>query len=125
MVTRWQYIYRLSEKAQEEAKRLILSVNNILVTCKWYANLFLLKIWFLACTTLQKFVLVYVVKELHFLRVHEVVYALPAWQLHYMPKLGCAFNESDYQTTVGRVLLYEALPEGSEFYWVNKIMKKS
>ncbi len=29
------------------------------------------------------------------------------------------------QTTVGRVILYEALPKGSEFSWVNKVMKKS
>jgi DNA-directed RNA polymerase subunit beta' len=29
------------------------------------------------------------------------------------------------ETTVGRVILYEALPEGAKFEWVNKIMAKS
>ena len=28
-------------------------------------------------------------------------------------------------TTVGRVILFEALPEGSDFHWVNKVIKKS
>lgn len=29
------------------------------------------------------------------------------------------------ETTVGRVILYEALPQGAEFSWVNKVMSKS
>ena len=29
------------------------------------------------------------------------------------------------ETTVGRVILFEALPEGSDFNWVNKVMTKS
>ena len=33
-------------------------------------------------------------------------------------------NDQIIQTTVGRVILYEALPEGADFYWVNKVMKK-
>lgn len=28
------------------------------------------------------------------------------------------------ETTVGRVLLYEALPENTEFEWINKAVKK-
>jgi len=29
-----------------------------------------------------------------------------------------------YETTVGRVLIYQALPKGSEFIWVNKVLRK-
>ena len=28
------------------------------------------------------------------------------------------------ETTVGRVILFEALPKGSDFNWVNKVMTK-
>ena len=28
------------------------------------------------------------------------------------------------ETTVGRVIFFEALPEGSDFHWINKSLKK-
>ena len=47
-------------------------------------------------------------------------------KFHCMQKLAfvCQCYEL-VQTTVGRVILFDALPEETDFSWVNKIMKKS
>jgi len=44
--------------------------------------------------------------------------------LHAAIKLRLPSNET-VDTTVGRTILFDALPEGSSFAWVNKIMRKS
>ncbi len=47
-------------------------------------------------------------------------------KLIYMLRLMCVYRQGEIvQTTVGRVVLFEALPKGSDFHWVNKVIKKS
>ena len=111
--------------AQEEAKRLILSVNNVLSPANGKP----------ICVPSQDMVLGlhYLTKvrsDAHgegitFSSAQEVVYAFQHGSVDLHAKINVRFNNQIVQTTVGRVLLYEALPAGSEFYWVNKIMKKA
>jgi DNA-directed RNA polymerase subunit beta' len=115
----------LSRMAQEEAKRLILSVNNVLSPANGKP----------ICVPSQDMVLGlhYLTKVrsgargegINFSSVAEVVYAFQHHSVDLHAKINVRLNDQIVQTTVGRVLLYEALPAGSEFYWVNKIMKKS
>ena len=115
----------LSRMAQEEAKRLILSVNNVLSPANGKP----------ICVPSQDMVLGlhYLTKvrsDAHgegitFSSAQEVVYAFQHGSVDLHAKINVRFNNQIVQTTVGRVLLYEALPAGSEFYWVNKIMKKA
>ena len=62
-----------------------------------------------------------------FSSTQEVISAYPdgaSWL--YMQELNVRLpHGAIVETTVGRVILFEALPEGSDFHWVNKIMKKS
>ncbi len=51
-------------------------------------------------------------------------YELGSVDLHARIKVRLK-NASMAETTVGRVILYEALPEGSNFDWVNKVVAKS
>ena len=115
----------LSRMAQEEAKRLILSVNNVLSPANGKP----------ICVPSQDMVLGlhYLTKVragacgegITFCNVQEVVYAFQHGSVALHAKINVRFVEQIIQTTVGRVLLFEALPTGSEFYWVNKIMKKA
>jgi DNA-directed RNA polymerase subunit beta' len=61
-----------------------------------------------------------------FASIKEVISAFQFGQavLHARIKVRLSNNEI-VETTVGRVLLYDALPEGSEFYWINKVLKRS
>ncbi len=51
-------------------------------------------------------------------------YASGATALHARIKVRLA-DGALVETTVGRVILYEALPKGARFEWVNKVMSKS
>lgn len=57
----------------------------------------------------------------------EVVsaYQLQALDLHARIKVRLENNKPLVETTVGRVLLFESLPAGSDFEWVNKVVAKS
>lgn len=61
-----------------------------------------------------------------FADTREVISAfqLDAVGLHARIKVRVG-TEGIIETTVGRVLLFDALPEGSDFAWVNKVMKSS
>jgi DNA-directed RNA polymerase subunit beta' len=58
--------------------------------------------------------------------IDEVVYAYQSKKanLHAQIKLRLKTGKI-VETTVGRVLLYVALPEGSDFSWINQVMRKS
>lgn len=115
----------LSRMAQEEAKRLMLSVNNVLAPANGKP----------ICVPSQDMVLGlhYLTKVrsgakgegISFSDVQEVVSAFQHGSVDLHAKINVRFVDQVVQTTVGRVLLYEALPEGSDFYWVNKIIKKA
>ena len=42
-----------------------------------------------------------------------------------MLRSNLSLNDAIVETTVGRVIIYESLPKGSEFEWVNKVLKKN
>lgn len=62
-----------------------------------------------------------------FASMQEVVsaYQLNSLNLHARIKVRLSAESDLVETTVGRVILYEALPEGSDFSWVNKVVSKS
>ena len=61
-----------------------------------------------------------------FSNIQEVVTAFQCGQVVLHAKVHVRLaNGTIVETTVGRVLLFEALPDGADFNWVNKIMKRS
>ena len=66
------------------------------------------------------------VKELSFANLQEVITAFQFDQVALHAKIKVRLDKDKIvDTTVGRVLLFDALPDGSDFNWVNKVMKKS
>ena len=64
-------------------------------------------------------------KVLYFQAVHEVIAAYQCEQVDLHAKINVRIEHDEMvQTTVGRVILFEALPDGSDFHWVNKVLKK-
>ncbi len=55
----------------------------------------------------------------------EVVTAFQFEKVNLHARIKVRINNKIYDTTAGRVLLFDALPEGSDFNWVNKVLKKS
>ena len=116
----------LSQKAQEESKNLILSTKNILISFQWssgYRSFTGYGSW--ASLYDQSALQVQRVKELVFANVDEVITAYQYGQvgLHAQIKLRLT-DDQLVETTVGVLFLFEALPEGSEFHWVNKVIEK-
>ncbi len=115
----------LSKKAQDECERLILSTKNILSPASGRP---------LAVPSQDMVLGLYYLTKARcgaqgegtiFSGVSEVIasHQLGSTALHARVKV--RINNEMYETTVGRVVLYEALPEGSDFHWVNKVMNKS
>ena len=57
--------------------------------------------------------------------LHEVVYAFQHGSVDLHAKINVRLNDQISSNNCWTCILYEALPAGSEFYWVNKIMKKA
>ena len=117
----------LSKRAQEEAKRLILSTNNILSPANGRPITVPSQDMVLGLHYMTKIRCNAKGEGIIFLKSRRSYYGISMWMklhLHAQIKVRLASGEI-VETTVGRVILYEALPEGSDFHWVNKIMKKS
>ena len=116
----------LSKKARQEANNLMLSSKNILSPSSGKP----------VATPSQDMVLglYYMTKGrknvkgsgLIFSDIQEVVYAYQHGQINVQApiSLRLKLGSNPIQTTVGRVLLYETLPEGTVFEWINKAVKK-
>jgi len=60
-----------------------------------------------------------------FSSISEVVYAYQHKKVNIQAQIKIRLQSGNIvETTVGRVLLFEALPQGSDFNWVNKAVKK-
>lgn len=116
----------LSKKAQAECKNLILSSLNILSPANGRP---------LTCPSQDMVLGLYYITKVRvgarghgsvFRSIAEVISAFQceAVELHASIKVRLPNNEL-VSTTVGRVLLYDALPEGSDFSWINKVMNKT
>ena len=116
----------LSKKAQWEAKQLILSTQNLLSSSNGKP----------VAVPSQEMVigLHYLTKARRNLRGEGIVFSrvaevISAFQcksvdLHTLIKLRLE-DSTIVDTTVGRVLLFDALPKGSDFAWINRVMKRS
>lgn len=116
----------LSSRARQESQELMLSTRNILSPANGRP----------LTVPSQEMVLglYYLTKARAGLRGEGIIFASPSEvvmafqckqvELHTRIKVRLGDNKL-VTTTVGRVLLFNALPLGSEFAWINKIMKKS
>ena len=115
----------LSKKSQDESKKLVLSARNILSPASGRP----------ITVPSQDMVLGmhYITKLRHnskgeglvFADTHEVMTAFQHGKIDLHARIKVRLNDEIVDTSVGRVVLYDALPKGSKFFWVNKIMKKS
>jgi DNA-directed RNA polymerase subunit beta' len=116
----------LSLRAQEECRNLILSSKNILSPSNGRP---------LTIPTLELVLGLYFLTKarcglkgegLVFSSAAEVVSAYQCKQVELHARIKVRLKDRRIvSTTVGRVLFFEALPEGSDFAWINKIVKKS
>jgi DNA-directed RNA polymerase subunit beta' len=116
----------LSRRAQEESKKLIVSTRNILSPANGRPVTVPSQDMVLGLHFMTKARRNIPGEGITFSNLDEVVTAFQCGEasLHAQIKVRLENNEI-VETTVGRVLLFQALPKGSEFHWVNKIMKKS
>jgi len=116
----------LSKRAQLEAKNLMLSSHNILSPSNGRpiavpSQDMVLGLYFM--TKGRKNV---VGEGLKFSSVQEVVFAHQHDKLSLHASIEVRLSDGKLvETTVGRVLLYEILPDGALFEWINKAMKKN
>ena len=115
----------LSKKAQEESHELILSTQNILAPSNGRPVTVPSQDMVLGLHYMTKVRLGGLGEGITFSNVKEVITAYQCEQASLHTKINLRLYNEIIETTVGRVLLFEALPEGSEFHWINKIMKRS
>lgn len=116
----------LSAKAQAEAKELILSTKNVLSPANGKPVTVPSQDMVLGLHYITKVRCNERGEGIAFSSVQEVItaYQMGKAGLHARIKVRLSAN-SIVETTVGRVLLFAALPEGSEFGWINRVMRKS
>jgi len=116
----------LSKKAQQESDRLVLSTNNILSAANGRPITVPSQDMVLGLHYMTKIRKGSRGEGIVFSNVSEVVnaYQCSSVDLHAQIKVRLDANIV-VDTTVGRVLFYEALPQGSDFQWINKVLKRS
>lgn len=116
----------LSDEAQKESKALMLSTENILSPANGRPIAVPSKDMILGLYYLTKGRCNLKGEGIVFGSIDEVITAFQHEQveLHARIKLREPFTSKIINTTVGRVILYAALPKGSDYQWVNKVMKK-
>ncbi len=115
----------LSQKARLEAEKLMLSTKNILSPASGRplptpSQDMVLGLYYM--TKGRKNVLG---EGLVFSSVDEVIYAFQHGQVDIQASIKLRMKAGNIvETTVGRVILFEALPDTAEIEWVNKAVKK-
>lgn len=115
----------LSKNAQIESESLMLSTKNILSISNGRPIAVPTKDMILGLYYLTKVRCNSKGEGLVFGSLQEVITAHQHGVIDLHARI--SFRNKDkqiYQTTTGRVLLYAALPEGSDFNWINKVVKK-
>lgn len=117
----------LSKRAQQEAEALILSTQNILSPASGKPLTVPSQDMVLGLYYMSKIRNKVPGEGITFSFVQEVISAYQMGQVHLHARIKVRLSEEEglVSTTVGRVLLYDALPAGSRFEWVNKILKGS
>jgi DNA-directed RNA polymerase subunit beta' len=116
----------LNDFAQEECKKLILSTNNILSPANGRPVTVPDQDMVLGLHYMTKLRSQEIGEGIVFSSMQEVILAfqLGKVKLHSRIKFRLEDN-SLVETTVGRALIFDALPQGSDFGWINKVLKKS
>ncbi|MCL4360743.1 DNA-directed RNA polymerase subunit beta' [Candidatus Dependentiae bacterium] len=115
----------LSSQAILEAKNLVLSVNNLLSPASGKPVAVPSQDMVLGLHYITKVRANVAGENTIFTNTSEVVSAYQYKQVDLHARIKVRIDEQLVDTTTGRVLFYEALPKGSDFNWVNKIMTKS
>lgn len=117
----------LSKKAQEESRQLVLSTKNILSPASGRPITVPSQDMVLGLHYITKVRCGAQGEGTVFSNVAEVINAFQhkSVNLHARIKVRLENEKELVETTVGRVIFYDSLPQGSEFHWINKILKKS
>ncbi len=115
----------LSKNAKEESSTLILSTQNILSAANGRPVMVPTQDMVLGLHYITKVRLQEQGEGIVFASPAEVVSAYQMGQAKLHARIKVRLNGDLVETTVGRVMLFEALPQGSQFAWVNKVMTKS
>ncbi len=116
----------LSKKSRKEAVRLMLSTQNILSPSNGRPIVVPTQDMILGLYYLTKGRKNLEGESIVFSSVEEVVYAYQHQKIAIQASIKVRLAQYQNQlveTTVGRVLLFEALPEGSDINWINKAVK--
>jgi len=114
----------LSKVAQDEVRRLLLSTFNILSPANGKPTTFPSQDMVLGLYYMTKIRQYAQGEGILFGSLQEVVSAFQYKQVNLHAKIKVRVAGSIIETTTGRVLLYDALPQGSDLEWVNKVMTK-
>jgi DNA-directed RNA polymerase subunit beta' len=116
----------LSKKAQEESQNLILSSKNIMSSANGRPIMVPSQDMVLGLHYMTKVRNGELGEGIVFSSVQEVITAYQHKQVALHAKIQVRLSEKEelVQTTVGRVIVYESLPQGSDFDWINRILKK-
>jgi DNA-directed RNA polymerase subunit beta' len=116
----------LSERAQQECKELVLSTKNILSPASGRPTTVPSQDMVLGLHYITKARCKALGEGLVCANVAEVVNAFQHKSVDLHARIKVRLDSGEMvETTVGRVILFESLPKGSEFHWINKILKKS
>jgi DNA-directed RNA polymerase subunit beta' len=116
----------LSESARLESKHLILATQNILSAANGRPVTVPSQDMVLGLHFITKIRCNQKGEGIVFANTDEVVSAYQMGQVHLHARIKVRVDGSDLtETSVGRVVLYKALPEGSDFAWINRVMKKT
>ncbi len=113
----------LSKKSQEESKRLILTSNNVLSSQNGRSTKVPSQDMVLGLHYLTKVRCNAVGEGTLFSNLKEVITANQHKKADLHARIKVRINNEIIDTTVGRVILFDVLPEGSDFSWINKVMK--
>ncbi len=116
----------LSKASRDECEKLVLSTKNILSASNGRPVTVPSQDMVLGLHYITKLRLHEKGEGIIFSSAAEVVSAYQFGQAKLHAKIKLRLESgSMIETTVGRVILFEALPKGSDFDWVNKVMTKS
>ena len=115
----------LNDRAQQESKNLILSTNNIISAANGRPVTVPDKEMVLGLHYMTKVRCNERGEGIVFANLKEVITAFQFEQVNLHAKIKVRIAGKIVDTTAGRVLLYNALPQDLDFSWINKVLKKS
>ncbi len=114
----------LTIEAQLEARVLMMSTNNILSPASGSPIIVPTQDIVLGCYYLTRYRPFAQGEGMRFFGLEEVRAAYDAGEVELHAQVHCMVNGEMYETTVGRVLLYEVIPDAIAFSTVNKVLGK-